>query len=244
MLSARDLCAAKRGFKALLSFLFRKVFGFPVDHRVCNTMIETPSSNKARREAIASARERLNARSFGNDSWQVILQYSDGAPTLQTADRAIALVLGSILEQGLELSILSHCVLGWNTAEAEAEQRKLFSGGEDGAMNFAVKIRLAYALGVYGPATRSDLDMMRNIRNLFAHDRGHLTFDDAVASNLCAQIKWISQYPWGGLVGPEPASPRAQYIATVKHLFPFLTVGVGMPIRYKDSMSAFSEMYA
>jgi hypothetical protein len=80
-------------------------------------------SKKARSEAIARAKARLDARSYGNDSWQVILQYGMGAPTLQTADRATALVLGSILEQGLELAILSHCILGWNTPEAETEQK-------------------------------------------------------------------------------------------------------------------------
>jgi hypothetical protein len=78
------------------------------------------------------------------------------------ADRATALVLGSILEQGLELAILSHCVLGWNTTEAEAEQKRLFGGGEDSPMNFGVKIRIAYALGVYGPKTREDIDTMRH----------------------------------------------------------------------------------
>jgi hypothetical protein len=204
----------------------------------------TTPSKKTRKEAIARARARLDTRSYGNDSWQVILQYTSGAPNLQTADRATALVLGAILEQGLELAILSHCVVGWNTPEAEAEQKKLFSGGEDGPMNFAVKIRLAYALGVYGPITRDDLDMMRNIRNLFAHDRGHLTFDDDVASKLCAQLKWIGHFPWGGVVGSAPASSRDQYVETVKHLFPFLTVGVGRPIRYLDSPFPFSEMYA
>jgi hypothetical protein len=204
----------------------------------------TVVSKKARKEALARAKERLNARSFGNDSWQVILQYTGDSSNLQTSDRATALVLGAILEQGLELAILSHCVLGWNTPESESEQRKLFGGGEDAPINFAVKIRLAYALGVYGPNTRDDLDLMRHIRNLFAHDRGHLTFNDEIASKLCVQIKWIDAFPWGGVTGNAPASPRDQYVETVKHFFPFLTVGVGRPIKYLDSPFALSVMYA
>jgi hypothetical protein len=76
------------------------------------------SPKKAGKEAIAGARARLDKRSYGNELWQVLLQYGYGKPDLQMADRATALVLGSILEQGLELAILSHCVLGWNTPEA------------------------------------------------------------------------------------------------------------------------------
>jgi hypothetical protein len=201
-------------------------------------------SKKERKEAIARARARLDKRSFGNDLWQIVLQYGYGQPTLEMGDRAMALVLGSILEQGLELAILSHCVLGWNTPESESEQRKLFGGGEDGAMNFSVKIRIAYALGVYGPKTRDDIDTMRHIRNFFAHDRGHLTFDDADVSKLCDQLKWIDDFPWGGLVGARPTTARARYIETVKHLYPFLTVGVGKPIKYSTAIYPFSEMYA
>jgi hypothetical protein len=85
-----------------------------------------PLSKKARNEAIARAKARLDKRSYGNDLWEVILQYGYGEPNLQMADRATALVLGSILEQGLELAIFSHCVLGWNTLEADAEQKRLF----------------------------------------------------------------------------------------------------------------------
>jgi hypothetical protein len=201
-------------------------------------------SKKARKEAIARAKARLNKRSYGNDLWQVVLQYGYGEPNLQMADRATALVLGSILEQGLELAILSHCVLGWNTTEAEAEQKRLFGGGEDSPMNFGVKIRIAYALGVYGPKTREDIDTMRHIRNFFAHDRGHLTFDDRDVSALCDHLKWIDDYPWGGLAGEKPSTARSRYIETVKHLYPFLTVGVGKPIKYSTSVYPFSEMYA
>ncbi len=161
-----------------------------------------------------------------------------------STDRATALVLGSILEQGLELAILSHCVLGWNTLEADVEQKKLFGGGEDSPMNFGVKIRIAYALGVYGPKTKEDIDTMRHIRNFFAHDRGHLTFDDRDVSALCDQLRWIDDFPWGGIVGEKPGTPRSRYIETVKHLYPFLTVGVGKPIKYSASIYPFTEMYA
>jgi len=202
---------------------------------------------ESRKTALRRARARLEKRSFGNDSWQVVLQYAYGEPNLQMADRATALVLGAILEQGLELAILSHCVLGWITtrgSEANEEQKKLFRGGEDGAMTFSIKIRLAYALGVYGPKSRDDLDMMRHIRNFFAHERSHLTFDDPDVVGLCDQLKWIDEFPWGGLVGEKPTTPRIRYVETVRHFYPYLTVGVGKPIKYSTAIKPFSEMYA
>jgi len=198
-------------------------------------------TKKARNEAIARARAKLEKRSFGNDSWQVVLQYAYGEPNLQMSDRATALVLGAILEQGLELSILSHCVIGWNTSESDAEQKKLFGGSGDGSMNYAVKIRMAFALGVFGPLTRADLDIMRHVRNLFAHDRSHLVFDERIVSDLSEQIQWVEKYTWGGLAGRKPVSARSIYIATVRHLFPYLTVGIGRPIKY--STTPFGEIY-
>jgi hypothetical protein len=204
-------------------------------------MVKSPE--KERKAAIQRARARLEKRvGPGNGLWQIIRQYATGAPDVQTADRSAALVLGAILEQGLELSILSHCVFGWNTPEAEAEQKKLFGAGEDAPMTFAIKTRIAYALGVYGPDTKDDLDTIRHIRNFFAHDKGHLTFDDEDVSGLCKQLKWIERYPWGGVAGEKPASARAQYVETIQYLYAFLATGVGNPVRYRES--PFPELWA
>jgi Mannitol repressor len=232
---ADSACTAQRGLETPLRLDIAVPVGLIFAHWTRTIMVT------GRQKAIGRARARLEKRSYGNESWQVILQYAFGEPNLQMADRATALVLGSILEQGLELAILSHCVLGWNTPEAEAEQRKLFGGGGDGPMNLAVKIRLAFALGVYGPKTRDDLDTMRHIRNFFAHDKGHLTFDDSIVAALCDQLEWIDRVPWGGIIGQKPSTPRGRYVETVKYIFPFLTVGVGQPIKYLTS--PFPEMF-
>ena len=85
---------------------------------------------------------------------------------------------------------------------------------------------------------------MRHIRNFFAHYRGNISFDDKDVVALCDQLKWIDSYPWGGLAGEKPLTTRGRYVATVIHIFPFLTVGVGKPIGYSTSLYPFSEMYA
>lgn len=192
---------------------------------------KAPPPKKARKEALAEARRHMDKRLDKNDLWQVIQDHSARRPNAQTADRATALVLGAILEQGLEAAIFSHCVVGRGPEEESQEQRKLFGGGEEPPMNFAVKIRLAYGLGVYGPASRDDLDIMRTIRNLFAHDRAHLTFDDEVIAKLCRQIKWLDTADWEGWVHGRPESPRDIYIETTRHFFSFCNTS-DKPVRY------------
>ncbi len=101
-------------------------------------------------------------------------------------------------------------------------------------MTFALKIRIAYALGVYGPKTRDDLEVVRHVRNFFVHEKGHLTFDDSDVAELCDQLNWLNRFPWGGEFKTKPTSPRDRYIQTVMNYYAFLATGVGNPIRYSE----------
>ena len=111
-------------------------------------------------------------------------------------------------------------------------------GGEDGPMNFAVKIRLGYGLGIYGPDSRDDLDIIRHVRNLFAHSKENMIFIDDTIIALCDEIKWINKFPWGGIAGLKPATPMKQYIQTVMHFFSYFTslsqLPKAAPLRYAD----------
>jgi hypothetical protein len=189
----------------------------------------TPSK-KGRQAAIAALRKRLDTQ-IGDDAlWQIIGDYDRARPVTKPESRATALVLGAILEQGLQTVILSHCV-----PLEIPEQKRLFQGGEDGPMNFAVKIRMGYALSIYGPDSRDDLDVVRHVRNLFAHAPDHILFldDDVIA--LCDQIKWISKFHWGGIAGPSPVGPMKQYIETVRHYFSYFILGARRgPVRYQE----------
>lgn len=42
--------------------------------------------------------------------------------------------------------------------------------------DFEAKLRLAFGLGLIGEAARSDLSLIRTMRNVFAHCRLHITF--------------------------------------------------------------------
>jgi DNA-binding MltR family transcriptional regulator len=192
-----------------------------------------PPTKKGRGEALGRAKAHLAKKLAGNELRAIIQDHANRRPNVQTEDRATALVLGSILEQGIETAIFSHCAVGRKAEDEEAERRKLFGSGEDPPMNFAVKIRLAYALGVYGSNARDDLDLMRTIRNLFAHDQGHLSFDDEVVLGLCRQIKWLDTFQWGGVLSKQTFSPRQIFVDTTDHFFSFLVANAANgPVRY------------
>jgi hypothetical protein len=59
----------------------------------------------------------------------------------------------------------------------------------DGPMGtFASRIAVAYALGIFGPQTRHDLDLIRHLRNQFAHCRNPLSFDMPAAAD-CSHLQ-------------------------------------------------------
>jgi hypothetical protein len=195
---------------------------------------ENLRSKKARSAAIARLRSHLATRVASEELWSVIDDYDKRRASAQTEGRATALVLGAILEQSLETAIMSHCI-----ALDEKEQRKLFSGGEDGPMNFAVKIRLAFALGIYGEKSRDQLDIIRNIRNVFAHDKGHLHFDDGIVAELCNQLRWAYEFDW--VEAEKAKTPQNIFIETVKDFVHYFNDGhrfrsaslLGTPLVYR-----------
>lgn len=199
-------------------------------------MVPRAPSKRTRGEAVGRARALLDKRRDGNELWATVFRYTVPAGRSDSDERAKVLVLGAILEQGLESAILSHCVFDRSSPAFDAEQRKLFGGGPDGSVSFSVKTRLGYALGIYGSDTRDDLDIIRRIRNLFAHEKTIISFSDEVLIALCDELKWPAKYVWGGLAGPEPATAAERFDLTLQHFYAYLdgTDWDGKPIRYLD----------
>jgi hypothetical protein len=99
-------------------------------------------------------------------------------------DRASAVMLGAFAETALERLLRTKLRPDLNSDE----RRPLFdSQGPLG--NFSSKIAMAYAMGTIGPITRDDLDLVRLLRNGFAHTRKNLTFDMPVVTAVCARLK-------------------------------------------------------
>lgn len=96
-------------------------------------------------------------------------------------DRAAALIFAAILEQSLEIALTSLFV-----TDAE-RSRRLFSYDQGGPLaQFAAKITMGHALGLYGDSMRRDMARIRTIRNAFAHVRRNLEFNTPQVAKACA----------------------------------------------------------
>ena len=108
--------------------------------------------------------------------------------------------------------------LGWAlsarfVARGKQWEARVFSGPDAPLGTLSAKIRLGYALGLYGPMTCADLDLIRAIRNDFAHTALPLSFADAGISGKVSRLK--TPLP-RGLGGPFPPNdPKEIYAATV-----------------------------
>jgi len=209
-----------------------------------------------RKAALAALRIILSERRNGDDLWTIIQDFRSrshkgslqgafliGLPngTLETHnhfDRAIAVVLTSILEQGLETAIKTHFV---DLAD-DPDHNQLFAGDGTGPLTSAsAKIRLGYALGVYGKKTRNDLNLIQTVRNTFAHSPRHLQFHDKEIANAVDQIQYLRNFAWGGIF-PEPISHTQKFIEAVTHFFVYLHRKPNLqeaPLRYKETETGF-----
>jgi hypothetical protein len=77
--------------------------------------------------------------------------------------RGAAIIMTVVLEAALEDCICARLIPMSNT------QRDTLFGGEADFAGLAAKIDLGFSLGLYGTQTRTDLHLIRRIRNQFAH---------------------------------------------------------------------------
>lgn len=99
------------------------------------------------------------------------------------SDRARAVLLASFVENAL-------------TALLQAQLRPTYPSNEYrllfGAMaplgTFSSKTLAAYAFNWIGPGTYHDLDIIRELRNGFAHSRNSFTFETEEVAAMCKQL--------------------------------------------------------
>jgi hypothetical protein len=196
-----------------------------------------------RPKAVESLRRRLSQRPDIADLWGMIRDFHGDEPPdwVSHEDRAGVLLIGSALDQALESAILTHCI------ELDREGvRLLFGGGDHEPLSSATKVRLGYALGIYGEKSRKDLDLMRVIRNTFAHSKSHIDFDDLDIVAACANLTFVERVTWGGLIGPKPESAKDEFTWAAQFYFLYLTSAyqgrITKPLRYKELAN--SETYS
>ena len=124
---------------------------------------------------------------------------------MEESDRGAVLVGVAYLDD-LLLRLFKRMLLDKTLSE------ELF-GGSGPLSNLSGRIKVAYCLGWIGPATFRDLDLLRRIRNDFAHLHKPITFTDPSVQSRCRDL----EMPKGFLSARFPRA-RDQFLCTVSML--------------------------
>jgi hypothetical protein len=135
------------------------------------------------------------------------------------SDRSAAIIGAAFVDDSLQCALESRMI-----GLCSQVPNEIFVNGP--LRSFSSKIFLGFALGLYGPLLKKDLNVIRNIRNAFAHAMMPITFDSPeVAAELkyLAFLGWHHQNPFTlGHPVPEefsfPDSNREKYENTVRLL--------------------------
>jgi mannitol operon repressor len=117
-------------------------------------------------------------------------------------DRGAALVGAALLDSRLERLLLSHMLPGKIADD-------LVKGGNAPLGTFSARINATYAFGLITTKERQDLNLIRGIRNEFAHSEHGLTFADRKIVGMCSSL--ISRRPLDMIRGPDDYPPRQRF---------------------------------
>lgn len=137
------------------------------------------------------------------------------------SDRSAAIIGAAFVEDSLQCALKSR-MIGLNSQVFN----EIFYNVSSPLCSFSSKILLGFALGLYGPVLQMDLNVIRNIRNAFAHTMKPLNFDLPEVENELKNLKfleWNHQNPsipdHPDLEGFSfPDSNRKKYTNTVRLL--------------------------
>jgi DNA-binding MltR family transcriptional regulator len=147
-----------------------------------------------------------------------IFAMSDPSALDALDDRSLAILQAADLEYALERAIRCRMI-----DLTDTEAKEIFVGDSAPLATFSAKIKIGYALGIYGANTKSELDRMKAIRNVFAHARKPFKFSTPEIKMVCSKLTsaelparptefYEKSKPW------PPIDPRDRYIATAATL--------------------------
>lgn len=96
-------------------------------------------------------------------------------------DRGAALVGAALLDQQLLELLTSHFL-------KQKPTKELLEGGTAPLGTFSARIKVAYCLGLVTDLEHKELQLIRKVRNEFAHHVHGLTFEDEKITSFCSQF--------------------------------------------------------
>lgn len=101
-------------------------------------------------------------------------------------DRAAAILLTAMVERSLRKVIMGNL----RSDLSEADEKEVF--GFNGPLgSFSAAIKMSHAMGLIGTVTRDDLDLIRFLRNSFAHSRVPLSFKTSEVIAVCEKLQMV-----------------------------------------------------
>ena len=125
------------------------------------------------------------------------------------SDRAVVLITAAYLDDALAGLIRSALI------DEPALVDELL-GVDRPLGTFSARIKLAYCLGLISRATLRDLELIRRIRNDFAHSRCILRFGTRGVKERCMQLR--CPLITAGSVVPDWSDPRVRFIEATEWL--------------------------
>jgi len=134
--------------------------------------------------------------------------YSRMADTYaQESDRAAAVLGGSFVE-----TMLLDLLRAYLVADPKVEE--LFEGDRPLA-TFSARINVAFALGLLPPNLYSDLNLVRHIRNHFAHHPNATSFNVSPARERCGALSIVRVDSGQAVEDAKNWPPRQQFVTTI-----------------------------
>jgi|GEM_PF-5250245 len=143
----------------------------------------------------------------------------------EETDRAAGVLACAYLDAYLEDLLREMWTKGKRTEE-------LFQG--QGALgSLSSKIGIVYALGIVDDHAARDLDLIRKVRNHFAHDIRNATFDTSPVADWCSEIRVIDVC----VEDTEKRSSRERYLLGIALLTGMISTSAKVPVGFMERMT-------
>lgn len=137
------------------------------------------------------------------------------------SDRVTAITCAAFLDDMLGAALLDRFVkLGATWKD------RIFNSPNAPLSSFYSKAVTGYALGLFGALTYGDLDIIRHVRNQFAHTATPVQFKDEGIAQLCSKLTTPNRINLGlGSPFPLDPGPKGRYARTVSGIAQALLTG-------------------
>ncbi len=132
-----------------------------------------PRQSKSTKRKKTALRELIQSVPEGDALFGILIGLMDNPrETEPSRDRTAAIVGATFIEYALRLAITRHL----SVDESDPHYTYLFESDDAPYREFASRIRLARALGIISKQEFDEIELIRLIRNAFAHSISNITF--------------------------------------------------------------------